>query len=456
MARLEEASRILIQKAASLDIPDELADEAVIEYGRIASWLADGESELRAYELLLHPQGSFRLGTPVRPMTHQDEFDIDLVCHLDIEKNKITQEELKNMVGDRLRKSDEYRDILQERRRCWSLVFPKRFHLDVLPTIPDAEHPGTGVLLTDLQLTRWQFSNPLGYADWFFNRMRALVTEQQEVLAKSAAVHITDIPEWRVRTPLQRAVQVLKRHRDVQFMRALDNRPVSIILTTLAAHAYRGQTDLASTVIQLAADMPRYVEKRDGRWWVENPAHENENFADKWNEKPALRDAFLRWLDQLQRDVNGLADAASANDRTLLLEKSLGTGTSSQLQKAATMVPVPDDISHIQPPTWVSHVLYTCTVSATVFPGIRRGKPLGPLGRVVHKGAGLQFKAATNAPPPYEIVWQVSNTGSEARNKRQLRGGFDKGEGPFGATRWEETSIAAPTSSRRSQSRTER
>jgi hypothetical protein len=37
------------------------------------------------------------------------------------------------------------------------------FHLDVPPTIPDAELAPTGILLTDKRLRAWQRSNPIGY-----------------------------------------------------------------------------------------------------------------------------------------------------------------------------------------------------------------------------------------------------------------------------------------------------
>jgi hypothetical protein len=30
--------------------------------------------------------------------------------------------------------------------------------------------------------------------------------------------------------------------------------------------------------------MDARIENRYGRWWVPNPAHSDENFADKWNE----------------------------------------------------------------------------------------------------------------------------------------------------------------------------
>jgi len=39
----------------------------------------------------IYPQGSFRLGTVVRPDTRTGEYDIDLVCWLLIAKETVTQ-----------------------------------------------------------------------------------------------------------------------------------------------------------------------------------------------------------------------------------------------------------------------------------------------------------------------------------------------------------------------------
>ena len=119
-------------------------------------------------------------------MAARDEFDIDLVCRLNIAKESTTQKELKDRVGDRLKADGELKSILKERRRCWQLLYGERFHLDVLPAIPDAERPGTSILLTDRELVRWQFSNPIGYADWFYARMGPQVAELREAMARAA------------------------------------------------------------------------------------------------------------------------------------------------------------------------------------------------------------------------------------------------------------------------------
>jgi hypothetical protein len=43
------------------------------------------------------------------------------------------------------------------------------------------------------------------------------------------------------------------------------------------------------------------------------------------------------------------------------------------------------------------------------------------------KGADLTFEARTDVPAPFDVYWQVVNTGSEATRANGLRGGFDRG-----------------------------
>jgi Adenylyl/Guanylyl and SMODS C-terminal sensor domain/Second Messenger Oligonucleotide or Dinucleotide Synthetase domain len=439
MAPFSEASSLLADAVSRLDISPELADEAVVAYQNVTEWLADDGSDLLRYGPELYPQGSFKLGTPVHPILPDDDFDVDLVCHLAIEKESVTQKELKAIVGARLRANSDLRGRLTERRRCWTLSYRGKFHLDILPTIPDPDHPGTGVLVTDRDLHRWQYSNPLGYAVWFYDRMRPVLLEKQRVIAEANGVAIEDVPEWRVRTPLQRAIQVLKRHRDVRFVASPDDRPISIIITTLAARAYKRQADLATTIAEVSEAIPAHIELRDGRWWVSNPAHAGENFADKWNQDASLRDGFLRWLDVLRADVISIANAASDSDRKQLLEKRFALSSGS-LVPAAPVAPVAGSTSHAMQPPWQENLKYRCTVAATVYRTFRGKWPLWALvGRPVAPGFGIRFVATSDTPAPYEVRWQITNTGEAARAVGGLRGGFDSGDGVRGTTRWERT-----------------
>lgn len=58
------------------------------------------------------------------------------------------------------------------------------------------------------------------------------------------AESVRAVPKYQSnKTPLQRAVQILKRHRDIMFA-GDEDKPVSIIITTLAAKAYQEKVRL--------------------------------------------------------------------------------------------------------------------------------------------------------------------------------------------------------------------
>ena len=318
-------SQLLRRAAEALDMPEHLHKEAVQKYGEVGQYLGDADSPLSINFLEIYHQGSFRLGTINRPLTDKDEFDIDLVCHLQLKKQNISQKELKQRVGDRLKQKEEYRRILTEGRRCWTLDFEDRFHMDVLPAIPDEEGRKDSILITDRELTHWQHSDPKGYADWFLKRMPPLLfAEEREMLAKALQVEIEEVPEWKVKTPLQRAVQLLKRHRDLHFQHDRKDQPVSIIISTLAAWAYTGQADLYESLVHLAREMPVYIEKRNGVYWVANPVNPAENFADKWQEYPQRREKFFTWLKKVETDVTAALDTQGIPGVTAVLGPSFG------------------------------------------------------------------------------------------------------------------------------------
>ena len=87
------------------------------------------------------------------------------------------------------------------------------------------------------------------------------IEEKLKVVAKR--MDIAQVPDWQVKTTLQQTVQALKRHRDIYFTDALDLRPASIIITTLAAHAYRGSGgDLYEVLDDITDRMPGFVQRR--------------------------------------------------------------------------------------------------------------------------------------------------------------------------------------------------
>ncbi|MFC0433393.1 nucleotidyltransferase [Kutzneria buriramensis] len=307
---LDALSELLSGSADLLDIPPETRDAAVGKYQDVGNFLADTGGE----DWDIYPQGSFLTGTVIRPPT-SCEYDIDLVCRHLVEKSSTTQDKLKELVGGWLAEyhafklatqADEAPDKFLEKRRCWTFSYERLgFHLDVLPCIPDAELKTSphGILLTDTKLRPWQHGNPTGYATWFRNRSEEMLTK---IAKRALEANVADVPNWTVRSTLQRLVQVLKWHCYLHFGTDVDDRPPSILITTLAAHAYQGQSNLANALLSVTQDMDSYIEKdTNGNYEVLNPAHPRENFTDKWNEADTAhrQGKFRSWLDIARRDL---------------------------------------------------------------------------------------------------------------------------------------------------------
>lgn len=436
---MAELGALLERVATTLDVSIADQRQAVERYSDLGHWLADRDPGRVAVDI--YPQGSFRLGTVVRPSDPSGDFDIDLVFQRDLSKQSVTQEELREAAGALLQEycTDCNLDPPLELGRCWRLeFFEDGFHLDVLPVIPDRENEyPTGILLSDRDLRHWLPSNPIGYADWFFSRMnQAQLQEQLVALAKSLDRSVEEVPKFLVRTPLQRIVQLLKRDRDLQFHRDRDRQPPSILITTLAAQVYKGETDVLVAVRQAAANLMRAVEERDGVWWVENPAHAGENFADKWNTDPERRQAFLEWLAGLNHRLDTAVEMGNIHTAARELAGRFGSvaeEAAQHLEGAAESVSMRAADGHGRAPgeeliedRFPVDLRHQVTVTVDVqMPGqLNRYERRRALRRRrLPPERTLIFKvASTTTPPPFQVYWKVRNFGRVALQKGQLRG----------------------------------
>ena len=133
--------------------------------------------------------------------------------------------------------------------------------------------------------------------------MAAALERRKRVLAESMRASVEDIPDYRVRTPLQAAVMILKRHRDHTFEHRSDERPISVIITTLAAHAYNGEETIGEALAVILAGMDRHILWHNNRYWIPNPTDPLENFADKWAEHPERATAFTSGCRRPRRNL---------------------------------------------------------------------------------------------------------------------------------------------------------
>lgn len=75
-------NEILEELGENLDISETQFNAAVKSYEAVGNWLSKEDSLLSRYKPEILPQGSFMLGTMIKPVHEKGDLDIDLVCEL--------------------------------------------------------------------------------------------------------------------------------------------------------------------------------------------------------------------------------------------------------------------------------------------------------------------------------------------------------------------------------------
>ena len=364
---MENIEKTLIELSQSLDISPSDFKRAQDRFLAIRNWLEKGEYE-SGYSPHIYLQGSFRLGTVVRPYfkDKDGDFDIDQVCELK-PNHSVNPKVLKNDIGDRLKDDANYERMLDdEGKRCWTILYASEdnrpgFHIDVLPSLTATGGAQYRIDIThkDHSTYSWSKSNPNGYYLWFKSKNQFTdqykTQEKQRIFQSNIGLYNSsiDVPTQLLRSSLQRAIQIMKRHRDIHFLDK-DHKPISIIITTITGHV-SSNSGICNTINEFTnycwtryKDWLRdgYLERdgildfHNGLWVVPNPVDAGlyeddiENFADKWNLDDSLPKAFFEWVRQLQRDIDRFEKSGVSNDLNLRVkEAGIGVPFAQSLQQ---------------------------------------------------------------------------------------------------------------------------
>lgn len=442
-----------------LDIPENYYEKANTSYTSFNSWLERDDSSLREYEPEIYLQGSFKLGTVIKPVGENDSYDIDMVCKFNnLSKQTISQKDLKTLLGKEVKSYAKSKNMINEPKngkRCWTLNYhdEAKFHMDVLPCVDDSKkfidqleiykyaettsYKERAVAITDKRSegyetisNDWEISNPQGYFLWFQEQSNFI--EKRAMLAEQFQMKAEELKDYKVKTPLQKTIQILKRHRDIMFENNPDQKPSSIIISTLAAKAYNGGDNLRDVLKFVLDNMAKYIEVIDGEYQVLNPVNPLENFADKWNEKQTLKNCFDNWIKEARKNLTPYTESIEiyGDEFQKNISEQLGIpeSKSKDLVKADRVMTRIDSISHRQKPKWNVYSLVDVYIKATkTKSGFSFPKQFNS-GDFLTKSVDLKFEAKAENIKQYEVHWQVTNTGAEAINNGCLRGDFYDGQ----------------------------
>lgn len=291
----------------------------------------------KCFTPVLRTQGSIRLGTAIKPLRGYG-LDADIICELYNVPAWYTQKDVQEIVGKVLRGHEKYKSLLKELqggRRCFTIEYADGTHVDILPCVVDENYRQRMLLSSSndedyiLKITDkkdpgysnetnrdlWHKSNPIGYANLFQRIAIRFDQKNKSIIEMRASVE--PFPEYETKEEkhtLQRVIQLLKRHRDVK-MGADDDKPVSILITTLAEMAFEksGGGDLYHVLRYIVLHLKDYIQYKNGKPMVLNPVLPAENFADKWSEKPRKKRCFDDWYEKLRDDVEALKTLEGVN-----------------------------------------------------------------------------------------------------------------------------------------------
>lgn len=411
-----------------IEVPDSEYEKAVNRYNSVSEYLA--ESDMKEYLPNIYLQGSFKLGTAIKPLTEDGSYDIDLICTFqNLHKNQITQATLKQEIGKIIyhyAESNNMKNPVKDGKRCWTISYVDQhnFHLDILPSIPndfddeiaitDKNNSNYEIISSD-----WEISNPKAYYKWFNTISK--YDQYKRNYAFNESAKLEDVPFYKVKTPLQRVVQILKRHAEVMFDDNMEYKPSSIIITTLASKTYeciQSQEDFLSIIQLVVSNMSYQIDFEDGKPCVLNPVDKRENLSIKWQKNQVYYTEFLNWIDQLKFDFSIESSIQNTKEKYNLINRSLHKCTTdTQVSISLSYLP-----HHLQS-KWKENIWKEVTIKATVIQNGFTPKTLRS-GEAVGKGADITFEVKAENVELYEVFWQITNTGYEAQRARQLRGDF--------------------------------
>jgi len=451
--KITQYGEILEELGKSLDLTDKQIEEAESRYKAVGEYLQREGSTLVEFSPSIEPQGSFLYGTMIKPIHEDGQFDIDLLCILENLPSTDTQKQLKEGIGKEL-EVGRYEDMLDEEGdHCWTLNYAEgtRFHMDVLPSTPDLHRSEIyegkversfydhALRMTDrgsdsyesMNRREWPKTNPKGYSEWFKQQMKPEFERLLKEAEYKLEANIEDVPDWKVKTPLQRAIQILKRHRDMMYGED-ELKPISIIITTLAAKAYRHESNVFEALRTILNNMQHYIEDepKNGKIikWVKNPVNPEENFADKWEHDNRLQDCFFEWLKSAKHEILEAIEEGNLGSVKSILEASFGKGIvkeaysnagvqTTALTRSASSLPV---ALHRETPSWPMNTIGNVSITGR-YNHDNTWKQITE-STVIPKHCRIMFAANTSVSSPYSVYWQVVNTGEEARSARGLRG----------------------------------
>ncbi len=269
--------------------------------GAVSGYL---EENLTGYQKM-EPQGSFALGTIIKPVDDNDEYDADIQIVMNPRPGWKPKDYIK-AVYDTLKENKTYADKLRLKTRCVTVDYAGDFHLDVVPRITIR---GQHYICNRLE-DKFEPTDGNGYRDWF--------NEKNRITGGN----------------LKKVVRLLKYLRDHKG----NYTAKSILLTTLAGQFIRKSDEgteavrtVADTLVTVLTRMNAYLQKNPSMPEIRNPVLPSETFNRHWDQTKYAN--FRNMVDSHTRRARRALESDSSDEAIKIWQdlfgEEFGRGSSS-------------------------------------------------------------------------------------------------------------------------------
>lgn len=202
-------------------------------------------------------QGSYALGTTIRPVKDTDEYDVDRLVYVEYDSSKGPKDYIDD-VHRCLKDNGNYADKVQRNTRCVTVNYAGEFKIDVVPCIAyNGNH-----FICNRKKNEYEVTDGSGFRDWFNDKNR--ITNGN----------------------LKLATRLLKYLRD---HKKTFTAP-SILLTTLignTVHDWEGDAQyktIPDALLTVITRMDEFLQSHPSMPEIRNPALPSETFTRHWDQ----------------------------------------------------------------------------------------------------------------------------------------------------------------------------
>ena len=306
-----QREELLARIAQELELDNSRKEKMETAYNAVSEVLKNDPEFFEDLEIVVYPQGSAKIGTTVKPI-NGDDFDLDTVLHIYDKYTKHTPNGIYNALVRVLENNGNYSTIMEKKDRCVRLNYKSDFHMDILPACMQDEYDFEKIAIPERDLNNWSSGNPKGFANRFLERANSVKSYMLKTFSETlikANVDTEPLPnEVYEKTPLQRAVQLVKRYRDVYF-EDKKYKVSSIVLTTIISENYNGEESIFDTITNTIEIIKRNYNDsiiNGKRFKIFNPVDKNEEFTDSWTDNHYKN--FIAFITDFHSKWNSLKD----------------------------------------------------------------------------------------------------------------------------------------------------